>query len=465
MFVLSLIIAFLMILTAAIPFSVRPRGICAALCVLWVLAWGFVHLVNGHMRFVPAVGALYLFLMAAFPVARSMKHRWIGFQSLALVCTVVAYGIAMYGYIPAYRDHQELRSQYPAVDLKPRLADEQPLPDMPGSTSDGSKVVDAVRAVPKYDARSLADLDEAFRVYLDISTFRTELQRKDRRLVFQALAQVHEGFVADFIAQPGVGRTRLPGVKLLRQSSFVDEVDGVRLDVLSELIDQPDSRDSTSLSAADLDIPDQPPIAGSRHAETVSGSVPSMPDRHELQGLHHHNITNFVPLYSLGGVDNQLIARGFEAHAFHLPPMQSDGVHRPEGWRLSRLELISLLKHRPPAVYVSDHLPAMEELRKAPTRKVTPFESDSINRLVNGEDLVAEFSRTGELTMVGSIRAIADCRECHRVPVGGLLGAFSYKLKPHTVPASADQDRENPPSSITAPTSDAGPSARPLSTR
>jgi hypothetical protein len=71
----------------------------------------------------------------------------------------------------------------------------------------------------------------------------------------------------------------------------------------------------------------------------------------------------------------------------------------------------------------------MDELRNAPTRPLTSFEADAIGQLVKGEDLVTDLSEEGDVTMVGSIRAITNCRDCHRVPVGGLLGAFSYKLQ------------------------------------
>lgn len=453
MFELSLTIAVLMVLTAAIPFSVQPRWACGLLCLAWLLVWGFVDLVNSVLRFVPAVGALYLFLIVAFPIARLMKLSWLGFQSIALVCTVAAYGLAMFHYIPAYREHQELLSRFPAVDLKPRLAEERPLLAASGPASAKIDVAGDAQGAPKYDAKALRQQDDVFRQYLDLNTFRTELAKKDRRLAFRALVQVHEDFVADFIAQPGVGRTRLPGLKLLRKESFVDEADGVRLDVPPELIRQPDSLEPKSLSSGPSHFPDEPPSDGSGLPETPFGPASSMPYRDEIEGLHRHNVANFVSLYSLGGVDRQMKARGFEAHAFRLPPMQWDGEPRPPGWRLSRLELVSLLKHRPPAVYVSDHLPAMEELRTAPTRPLLRFESDAIAKLVNGEDLVTAVTGERGLAMVGSIRAIADCRECHQVPVGGLLGAFTYRLKPISVPPAAVRRGEEPSPPAASPES------------
>lgn len=434
MFELSLKIAVLMMLTAAIPFGVRSRWICGLLCLAWLAVWGLVHLVNSHIRFVPAVGALYLLLIAAFAIARWRKLGWLGFPSLVLASAAAAYGIAMLDYIPAYREHQELLSRYPAVDLKPRLADEQPFLMEPGAASAKSDVAAEATAPPKYDGKSLYGQEEALRLYLDVGAHRIELRRRDRRLVFRALAQVHEEFVADFVAQPGVGRTRMPGMKLLRKESFYDEAEGVRLDVPPERMRQPDTLEPKTLSAGRSHFADEPPSAESRLRETMAGLTTSIPRRDELKSLHDHNIANFVPLYSLGGVDRDMQARGFEAHAFRLAPMEWEGESRLPGWRLSRLELVSLLKHRPPAVYVSDHLPAMEELRTAPTRPLMRFESDAIARLAKGDDLATHVTEEGELAMVGSIRAIEDCRECHRVPVGGLLGAFTYRLKPISPP-------------------------------
>lgn len=416
-------LAVLMVLTSLIPFSMRARWYWVLPYLAWILTWGFVNLVNSNLRFVPAVEWLYIFLIVAFPVAWQKKLNWFWYQSLCVCCVLVAYGISVVEFMPAYREHQELLAQYPAVDLKPRLAYEHAIPS---GSSDSTNVAVSAAESPRYDAKSLKELDDTFRQYLDMSTFNIERRKTNRRYAFQSLMRVHEGFVADFISQPGVGQSRIPGVKLLRKSSFIDVWDDVRLDVPSDRIDQPDLHQGfvespdTALSSKDLEI--QTPQRNLRLPVPI-------PNRGILQSLHFHNIANFVPLNSLGGVNYQLQARGFDAHAFHLSPLKSNWEVSPEGWQLSRLELVSLLKHRPAAVYVSDHLPAMDELQNAATRPVTQFESDAITRLVNGEDLVAEHSGDSELIMVGSIRAITDCRECHRVPVGGLLGAFTYKLK------------------------------------
>lgn len=438
MFQLSLTLSVLMILTALIPFKMRFRWLCLVPCLVWILMWGFVIRIAEVLRFPPAVGWLYLFLIIAFPLIRLMKWNWVAFQAVCIGCTLAAYGIALFEFIPAYREHQELVFRYPLVDLKPRLAYEDRLFDQIESSSGGEAgSLSRIDRKPKYDANTLTQLVDAYRSYLDISIFRIEYRRNDRRLGLQALMRVHEGFVADFIAQPGVGRSRLPGLKLLRKSNFMEEVDGVRLDDPSELIVQPNAQPRSS------DAIGRPLSADRTDAESLKQSVyrisersAPLPDRQSLQMLHHHNITNFVPLNSLGGVNEQLQARGFEAHAFRLPPTETEAWQGSRtGWRLARLELVSLLKHRPPAVYVSRHLPAMNELRDAPVRGVTPFEADAVTKLADGEDLVVESSGNRELSMVGAIRAIKDCRECHQVPLGGLLGAFTYQLKATSAPA------------------------------
>lgn len=426
MFEASVVITVLMILTAWIPYQIQSVWWCVPAFLAWIMLWGYVCLGMTILYFTPAIGWLYGLLVVAFLFARpnNLSRRW--FRAICLSCGVVAYGIAIGEFIPAYREHQELLSRYPAVDLKPRLSYE--LVGTSPTTGDGPNLSGSVNSSPKYQDWSLNELSDTLRGYLDLGTMRIERRRTDRRMAFQALMRVHEGFVADFIAQPGVGRSRIPGVKLLRKSNFLDEWDGVRLDVSPDLIDQPELRRETSEGVGNGDLTDQSQAIDSRYAELAARLATPIPGESSLQHLHLHSIANFAPRNSFGGVNDQLEARGFDAHAFHISPADSIWPDSQVDWRLSRLELVSLLKHRPAAVYVSDHLPAMDELKDAPTRAVTPFESQAITRLVEGEDLVVERSGDREFTMVGAIRAITDCRDCHRVPTGGLLGAFSYKL-------------------------------------
>lgn len=103
-------------------------------------------------------------------------------------------------------------------------------------------------------------------------------------------------------------------------------------------------------------------------------------------------------------------------------------------WRISKLELVSLLKFPEPRVYLSRNLPNMKELNGAPTRPLDTFEKAGLHRIREGEDIVIE-SDIDEIRMIGAVPAAWQCVACHSVRRGDLLGAFSYSL--HRTPPLA----------------------------
>ena len=94
---------------------------------------------------------------------------------------------------------------------------------------------------------------------------------------------------------------------------------------------------------------------------------------------------------------------------------------------MSHLDLVSLLKFAEPRVYLSDHLPRMDELRNAKTRALNEFEQQALPQLRNGEDIVVD-QQLNTIHMMGAVRAAKQCLDCHSVRRGELLGAFSYLL-------------------------------------
>ncbi len=101
-----------------------------------------------------------------------------------------------------------------------------------------------------------------------------------------------------------------------------------------------------------------------------------------------------------------------------------------ERFSLEKLELMGLLLHEAPVVYETDGMPDMESIAKGEiaTRALNSFETESLGKLRNGESLVVE--NGGEtLLMVGAVRAIDQCIECHQSKPGDLLGAFSYEFR------------------------------------
>jgi len=117
---------------------------------------------------------------------------------------------------------------------------------------------------------------------------------------------------------------------------------------------------------------------------------------------------------------------GFEPHGFSRRPSL-------RAWQVQRVELVSLLKHDTPVVYVSDFLPKMDELKSAAVRPLDSFERQSLTKLRMGEDVVEETSHQ-RILMLGAIRAATQCVRCHSVERNTLLGAFSYELLPDGQP-------------------------------
>ncbi len=103
-------------------------------------------------------------------------------------------------------------------------------------------------------------------------------------------------------------------------------------------------------------------------------------------------------------------------------------MNPPERWKVQRLELVSLLKHDAPVVYVSESLPRMKDTDDTKTRPLDAFEKSGLEALLAGEDLKVSES-DNEIRMVGSVRAVKQCLACHGVERGDLLGAFTYKLR------------------------------------
>jgi hypothetical protein len=163
--------------------------------------------------------------------------------------------------------------------------------------------------------------------------------------------------------------------------------------------------------------------------QQASGEISTwIPQREVFDGLHLNGLVDFVDRDSLGYVAGWRRAAGFNAHGFHqMPRLEGSGANQ-ERWVIARLDLVSMLKHAEPVAYVSEELPRMDQLRKAPTRPLDELEMTMLAELQQGEDLQLLLARD-RIRMMGSIRAAKQCLECHEVPRGALLGAFSYKLR------------------------------------
>ena len=96
-------------------------------------------------------------------------------------------------------------------------------------------------------------------------------------------------------------------------------------------------------------------------------------------------------------------------------------------WDVERLQLVSLLKNDPPAVYETRRIMVASDEDELPKRSLDEIETKSLNELRAGTDCVIAWDTDHErIQMLGAIRAKSDCLKCHAVEQGELLGAFTY---------------------------------------
>jgi hypothetical protein len=231
----------------------------------------------------------------------------------------------------------------------------------------------------------------------------------------KSLALLHSDEAEQFIQRPGFGPERLPkpSVRLLE----LPPGPTVPFASLKEALD-PANEKKVSLPRADKG--------------TIGGG--QMPSLEFLGTFHLRGEMQFVNTQGFGYIQDREHVAGFQAHQFRGTPYWGFGTSFPrqgeqpkETWLLVRLELVSLLKQKEPAVYVATELPRMEELKKGKTRPLSEFEGQALKGLRDGEDVVTE-ATTNHIRMVGALRASKQCLECHQAQRGDLLGAFSYDL-------------------------------------
>jgi hypothetical protein len=335
-----------------------------------------------------------LLVLVAGGVCALLKTTVRSFVASSLAVTVLSYGVGLAASSFWWKELLDLRERYPYQSLTNRLAYEKqremavavPVISLQGNTQDG-KTKD------------------------DLAVIEDQLDNGLGRLRMQALERLHEHFVEEFIDSPGFGVTR----RLGRPSTY-------RIELPANAPIPLPAPDIKELSAS-AEMPElvQGPRAGGVNA--------SRPDAQSLRNMHDINIVDFVNAQGFGFVRDRDHVAGFQEHQFRSMPQLTDQNLKPSRWQIRRLELVSLLKYDEPAVYVSEHLPRMDELREAPTRPLNAFEKIALADFQRGQDLRIQLNGDG-IWMLGSIRALKACLGCHHGQRGDLLGAFSYKLRP-----------------------------------
>ncbi len=373
----------------AFPLAVMlALGLPLVLCAWWLARRGRYGSVT------PFCGLLFLvslFIVSLPNLAQSvltffLALLWLGLRpraSVVLTGALVAIAVPLGMWciaassVSGYIDR--LRERYPVVSLADRLAYEAERVPTGPSFAPRPRTVD----------HEMAMVEESI-----------EFRGLARAIVLERL---HDDTLADFSRAPGFGVTRTSYVfqRYTRRREPVGVISQPSIDYVPE---------ATS---------PQPPQG--HLADTPKNTL-------QRRDLYRQSLTNFLDGEAFGFVKDIDTTVGFESHRFTQEFDTRQTVGEPP-YRLARLELVSLLKHERPVVYVSEHLPNMDELRDVPTRALTAFEGKSLVRLRRDENLVTE-DAGNLLHMLGAVRASETCMKCHSVRRGELLGAFSYELVP-----------------------------------
>jgi len=323
-----------------------------------------------------------------------MPYFWIS----ATIAAFLPYMLAIPAIAANYREIRKLREDYPVQSLAARLAYEQAAPKMvpPARTGDLHQTTSAVEA----------------RLNREISPW----HRDRRRRSLQSLFDVHAEFAADFVRADGFGSRRMPA----------------RVPARREYIELPEPEPIPVVPESEQDSAAIPDVTGMALRPDVE--MASKADD-QLSEFHADGVVDFVNPAGFGvadwrrdGIGGRDLTRviGFQPHAFRQRPQLPE--RRGAMWKIEQLQLVSLLKHETPVAYESDNLPRMDELREARTRPLNEFEASALEQLRTGEELAVHETRDA-IEMLGSLRAIHVCTDCHQVPQQTLLGAFSYRLR------------------------------------
>jgi hypothetical protein len=373
MLILSLILSGLLLLIV----NLIARNVRHAGGLIAFVSLGFLLGPPFFLWFVsPAVALQALLLWAAVLVWRVAGRGPSLFTALSFGATLAAYGLAGMLVVQTNWEYARLRLRYPYESMEARLSPAQP--------------------VPASLALSPAGMQRLSRVEQGVAAETLGYREHQLQLL-------HEHAIDLFINSPGFGQGRM-----VRPSEW---------SLASQLRREP--------------VPRQPGTRAPLVWSPGEGAQSTAELDSPLGGILEASIIDFVNPRGFGYVKDRRHVAGFDTHRFSRVPEPA------EHWRVQTLELVSVLLHDEPVVYVSDHLPRMEPRAGVATRPLDRFERYSLGSLRQGEDLFIAAENDG-LRMVGAVRSTAQCVVCHDCRRGDLLGAFSYTLKRDARPI-ADQ--------------------------
>jgi hypothetical protein len=310
-----------------------------------------------------------------------------------------------------------LRQKFPFVSLAERLQDER---KRPARTQEAS----AEPLPSKAATEGLEHFEQALQfIPSRLQSHTTVRGRTDSSLRTRALQALHSEQVERFILSDGLGISRMVYMVPVAEALQLPAAGPIPFDYFSDI----DSESKTQ---------DKLPLTQRRQRDPQRDQ--HWPTEQAAQLFHQSSALDFLHPDSYGFARSRLLVAGFEPHHFSQKPSLNDpniqprkGAPESSRWLLLRLELVSLLKHEQDVVYVSDHLPRMDDLQKATTRPLSAFEAKALTALRKGDELVTE-TTPNQIHMLGALRATKQCLQCHEARRGELLGAFTYQLQRET---------------------------------
>jgi hypothetical protein len=309
-----------------------------------------------------------LLIVVAAAIWHKSKRGPASFLKLSSGATVIGYAITGFMVYENMRHYERIRRRFPLESMEIRVP--------PPRGVSGSKPL-------SFDSENrLVGLENTRRYGMGPHEW--------------GLKRLHEDTVRLFISNPGFGLSRM---------------DAWWLGDVSRL----------SSYGNPPPVPAQP--GTSLRTRWSPGALDPVPDAETSLGpLLDESIVDFANPFSFGYFKDRRHVAGFEPHQFSEVPKP------PEQWKLQTVELVSLLLHDEPVVYVSDRLPSMNHADDLPTRPLNEFEDFGLHALRNGDDLFTS-QEVGGVRMLGAIRSAMQCVACHGGARGDLLGAFSYRLQ------------------------------------
>jgi hypothetical protein len=317
------------------------------------------------------MGSLPLMLQAVsvIPIWWLCRTRQLGATSL-LALMVLAMGLS-YGYVICVvifqvAEYRPLLPEYPLESMEAR--------------------------VPAPQGHSPSKLTKESDDHL--SQLQTEMENSSYHIRTEMLRWLHQASVESFIKSPGFGASRRirPSAERLK----------INDDRYATTVTQPVMPFYTTLMDGDL-----------LEAKNLNLDP--------LRELHLASVIDFTNPSGFGWIVDRRNVAGFQSHQFSKVPKVTQ-------WKVETIELVGLLLHGAPVVYISETLPAMKKGREYPTRPLNVFEQAALKRLQVGEDLYIR-ETPANIRMIGALRSATECVRCHGGERGDLLGAFSYSLK------------------------------------